>query len=283
MAGNMGSRSLLIFAILAAAIAVALAGIRTPGDRSDVALAGQDGDGAKPTARGAEDPEQIKAREATMRADNNKNLKQLSLGLLNYANLKKHLPGPAIRSKDGKPLLSWRVAILPYLDKKELYQAFHLDEPWDSEHNKKLLWQMPAVYRHPNDDPNSTNASYFMPVGKGTIGENPDGCPLADVRDGASKTIMIVSTKRSIPWTKPEDIEIDFDPSKRLPKFGGNMGGGVFSAAFVDGHVNGISEAIDERLLSALLTIAGGEDPDDIDLSNPEQPNNIRPKGEKQK
>jgi hypothetical protein len=32
------------------------------------------------------------------------------------------------REKDGKPLLSWRVAILPYIGHDELYRQFHLDE-----------------------------------------------------------------------------------------------------------------------------------------------------------
>ena len=45
--------------------------------------------------------------------------------------------------------MSWRVAILPYIDQHGLYKQFHLDEPWDSEHNKPLMAKMPAVYRSP--------------------------------------------------------------------------------------------------------------------------------------
>src|SRR5271155_415299 len=57
------------------------------------------------------------------------------------------LPAHAIYSKDGKtPLLSWRVAILPYIEHEALYQQFKLDEPWDSPHNKKLLDKMPKLY-----------------------------------------------------------------------------------------------------------------------------------------
>src|SRR5438034_3624647 len=39
------------------------------------------------------------------------------------------LPTAAIRNGD-KPLLSWRVAILPYLEEFRLYERFHLDESW---------------------------------------------------------------------------------------------------------------------------------------------------------
>src|SRR5438132_522263 len=42
-------------------------------------------------------------------------------------------------SKAGKPLLSWRVLILQYIEETPLYLQFKLDEPWDSEHNKKLI------------------------------------------------------------------------------------------------------------------------------------------------
>ena len=52
----------------------------------------------------------------------------------------------AIYSKDGKPLLSWRVMLLPGLERGKLYEQFHLDEPWDSPHNIKLLPKMPEEY-----------------------------------------------------------------------------------------------------------------------------------------
>lgn len=65
-----------------------------------------------------------------------------------YHDVNKTLP-PAVHSKDGKPLLSWRVLVLPYIEEDKLYREFHLDEPWDSPHNKKLLSRMPAVLRSP--------------------------------------------------------------------------------------------------------------------------------------
>ena len=41
--------------------------------------------------------------------------------------------------KDGRPLHSWRVLLLPYLDEEELYKQLRLDEPWDSPHNKAVF------------------------------------------------------------------------------------------------------------------------------------------------
>ena len=76
-------------------------------------------------------------------------MKQIVLAMWNYEDLKKHLPPVAIRDKNGKALLSWRVAILPQLEQGALYNEFHLDEPWDSEHNKALVAKMPAVLPRP--------------------------------------------------------------------------------------------------------------------------------------
>ena len=73
------------------------------------------------------------------------NLKQIGLAMHNYHDARGRLPAAYTVDKDGKPLLSWRVLILPYTEEAALYKEFHLDEPWDSEHNKNLIARMPAV------------------------------------------------------------------------------------------------------------------------------------------
>ena len=65
----------------------------------------------------------------------------------------------SIDSTDGKPLLSWRVLLLPELGYTGLFSLFHLDEPWDSPHNRKLIPFMPREYRicEEIDKPGYTN------------------------------------------------------------------------------------------------------------------------------
>ena len=90
------------------------------------------------------------AREAARRAQCTNNLKMLGLAMHNYlAAHNNTFPSPALPGKDGKPALSWRVALLPYLDQQSLYDRFHLDEPWDSPHNKALIKEMPARLQMP--------------------------------------------------------------------------------------------------------------------------------------
>jgi RNA polymerase sigma factor (sigma-70 family) len=95
------------------------------------------------------------------------NLKQLMIAMHNYEAAYGHLPGN-IRDKNGKALLSWRVAILPFIEQEALYRAFKFDEPWDSEHNLKLMAQMPPILRVGFEPKGSTHTYYQVFEGPGT-------------------------------------------------------------------------------------------------------------------
>ena len=90
------------------------------------------------------------AREAARRNMSMNNMKQIMLAMHNYHDANGNLP-PAFSTDDaGNALLSWRVLILPYLEEQALYDQFHLDESWNSEHNKTLISKMPEVYAEPS-------------------------------------------------------------------------------------------------------------------------------------
>jgi RNA polymerase sigma factor (sigma-70 family) len=108
--------------------------------------------------------------EARDRMLSGSNLKQIGIALHNYHNDYDTLPAPAIYGKNGKPLLSWRVTLLPYIEQDNLYQQFNLDEPWDSEHNKKLLAKMPKTYVPPGVKTKEPYLTYYQVfVGPGTV------------------------------------------------------------------------------------------------------------------
>ena len=159
------------------------------------------------------------AREAARRAQCTNNLKQFGLAMHNYHATYNTLPKPAITDKDGKPLLSWRVAILPFLEQQELYNKFKLDEPWDSPHNKALIKEMPTMYMcpsRPNGEPGMTTYCAF--VGPGALFEAGKATGFQDVTDGTSNTLMAVEAKDAVIWTKPDDLK--FDPAA-APSFYG--------------------------------------------------------------
>ncbi len=201
-------------------------------------------------------PAIAQAREAARRVQSMNNLKQIGLAMHVYADTHKSFPPAVIIGPDGKTPHSWRVAILPYIEQDALYRQYKLDEPWDSENNKKVLEQMPAVYRHPSDDRSGFSSSYFVLTGESTVFNGTKGAGFAEILDGISNTILAVEAKRDIPWTKPEDIP--YEPNQPLPELGGFTPQG-FNAGYCDGSVRYVAQAIDSAILRALITKADGE------------------------
>jgi hypothetical protein len=204
------------------------------------------------------------AREAARRAQVMNNFKQVVLAMHMYEATHGRLPAQAVCDGDGKPLLSWRVALLPYLEEGNLHEQFRLDEPWDSEHNLKLLERMPSVYADPSA-PAEQVARGLTTVqvlsGKGTPFAAPGrGLRAGGISDGMSRTIAIVEATpdKAVPWTKPEDIE--FNPDQPLAGVGNpQRPGGMFVGGMLDGSVRMIAPDLDPDVFKALVTPNGGE------------------------
>lgn len=145
----------------------------------------------------------------------NVQLGDIGLALHFYENDHGSLPPAASRDENGKPLLSWRVLILPHFndrpDLKKLYDQFHLDEPWDSDHNRTLVAAMPDIYRCPAD-PGSNDAftHYAAITGPGTVFDNRSGKTRKSEDPDLLSTILIgeVTSAEKITWTEPRDISI---------------------------------------------------------------------------
>jgi uncharacterized protein (TIGR03067 family)/prepilin-type processing-associated H-X9-DG protein len=205
------------------------------------------------------------AASAAARAQSQNNLKQLALAMHNYHDVYKGLPTDAIYSKDGKPLLSWRVAVLPFVEQAELYQQFKLDEPWDSPNNKKLLEMMPALYAPVNDVKTPPHSTYYQVfTGPGTVFEGNKKLRFQDVTDGTSNTIMIVEAGEAVPWTKPQDLP--YSPKKDLPKLGGLFAEG-FNVAMCDGSVRWLPRRFNRAAVRLAITRSDGQplDPNMLD------------------
>jgi hypothetical protein len=201
-----------------------------------------------------------RVRAAASRSQTQNNLKQIALAMHNYADtMGGRLPAQAIYDKNGKPLLSWRVLILPYIEQQNLYNQFRLNEAWDSDHNKKLLAMMPRTYATPQDEKTvKEHITYYQGfVGPGAFFEGKKGLRMpADFTDGTSNTIMIVEASKAVPWTKPEDIP--FDADKPLPKLG-LPGAPGFSAAICDGSVRLFTPKTTQRTLRLAITRNDGQ------------------------
>ncbi len=198
------------------------------------------------------------AREAARRMQSVNNLKQIALAMHNYHDTYKKFPPPANFNAAGKPLLSWRVHILPFIDQQQLYKQFHLDEPWDSPNNKPLIDQMPPIYRNPSSPAPANRAAYLVPIGTGSIFANPKGTSIRQITDGTSNTIMVVEVdpNSSVIWTKPRDLA--YNPQRPLQGLGKAHPGG-FNVALADGSVRFISNNVDPRVFLQMLNMADGQ------------------------
>jgi RNA polymerase sigma factor (sigma-70 family) len=144
------------------------------------------------------------------RSDGSWNLRQIGIALRQYNEEMKSLPAHALYSKDGKtPLLSWRVAILPYIGQNALYQEFKLDEPWDSPHNKKLIAKMPPIYEPAGPDQREEGLTYWQVfTGADTVFNGKKKMAIADIKDGPANTILVIEGKKPVTWTKPADLTL---------------------------------------------------------------------------
>jgi hypothetical protein len=147
-------------------------------------------------------------------------LKQIALAMHNFAAANNDKLVQDIVDKDGKPLLSWRVHLLPFIEQDSLYKEFRLQEPWDSPTNIKLMEKMPKILESPRAKAKKGYTVYQGFEGNGAFFKSQFS--IGNIPDGTSNTILCVEATNAVPWTKPGSIP--FDPKKDLPKFGKAFG-----------------------------------------------------------
>ncbi len=203
------------------------------------------------------------ARASALRMRNQLNLKLIGLAALNFEGANQCFPED-VRDKDGKPLLSWRVQILPYLEQANLADQFKLDQPWDVEANAKAAKALVKPFMSPNAEdqpalPGAWGWTHYVGIsGPGTVFDPAvPRMKIAAITDGLSNTIMAVETPDPVPWAKPGDLVID--PDKPLPKFM-TPGSKPFNVLMCDGFVRSVDpNKVSEKTLRGAFTRAGGE------------------------
>jgi hypothetical protein len=221
------------------------------------------------------------------------NLKQICLALQNYEARNGTLPPAYIVGPDGKPWHSWRVLILPYLDRRDLFDAYKFDEPWNGPNNIKLAPCMPSVFHCPSDSDANTRCitSYVAVVGPDTLWPERGSVSTNNMPDGACMTILIVEKANSgINWMEPRDLpfeQVSKDNPSTCPDLfapHGRKGGvhyewaGWSMVAFADSHIAVMSSDYLSENLKAMLTRNGGEAVDpDRDYGPAFDPNYIKP------
>jgi len=184
-------------------------------------------------------------------------LTQFALAMQNYEGSYLHFPAPAVVGKKGEPLLSWRVTVLPYVGATPLYYQFKLDEPWDSEHNAKVLKDnpMPPAFALPGvTKPGDKETHFRVFVGGGAVFEPLKPTKLAAFSGDMSHTVLVATAAMAVPWTKPDELVYD-------PKASGAdlmklllLAGDGCTVGMCDGTTRFVPGGIDEATLKYLIT-----------------------------
>ncbi|TWT59099.1 hypothetical protein KOR42_24880 [Thalassoglobus neptunius] len=185
-------------------------------------------------------------------------LKQIGLAMHTFYDKYGSFPPSASYNDAGQPLLSWRVHLLPFLDQQELYEQFHLDEPWDSEHNSQLINQIPDVFQPESLALSlSGRTTFCVPVGESTIFNGKTGVTFPEITDGTSNTVMVVNVPNSeaVVWTQPTDLKVDVE-DLHAAIFGNRDSA---RALFGDGSARVLPAKLDNEALRAYFTRNGRE------------------------
>jgi prepilin-type processing-associated H-X9-DG protein len=202
-------------------------------------------------------------RVTTLRAHCMNNMKQIAIALHEYERVEGHLPPAYVADSQGRPMHSWRVLILPYLEQAALYNAYNFSQPWDGPDNTRLIAQMPGVFRCPHQSRRRGSTSYVVVPGPDTAFAPRRAIRLGDITDRKSATVLVVEIPDStIPWTRPDDLDVAAMEPVIAEGPGRHIGSahpGGANAAFADGSVHFLRSSIPPKALRALLTIRGGE------------------------
>jgi hypothetical protein len=172
-------------------------------------------------------------RDAAARATTQNQLRILGQAMRNYAGTYGRLPDPESNALWGGPKkrLSWRVAVVPFLDSSPLYSRFNSTEDWDGPTNIKLLYEMPIPFYTPYGPEKQSKTNYQVFTGPNTLF---DGEPrnLAKITRGAPNTFLIVEATHPVEWTRPADLAFD---GNTIPDLGAGPDG--FTVCMADGNV----------------------------------------------
>jgi prepilin-type processing-associated H-X9-DG protein len=199
-----------------------------------------------------------------------KNLRQIALALHLYHEKYACFPPAFIANENARPIHSWRVLILPFLDRQDLYDQYRFDEPWDGPHNSTLASEVVKEFTCPSDNSRGATpmTNYVAVVGPGTAWPGEKPAKIDDFADGTANTLLVVEVANSgIHWIEPRDVQF----STMVPAIYSKSGLGISSAhkggataVFADGHVWFLSEKLPSETLKAILTRAGGEPAEDL-------------------
>ena len=218
--------------------------------------------GEAQASKGKPTPSSPNFETEKVRNDRLKQLREIGMAGLNFQSAFKRYPvpkQPQLFDAEGRPHLSWRVHLLPFIDQKPLYDLFKFDEPWDSPHNILLLDKMPEIYRDPLAPRKSNKTRIVRFTGPGTpFMETGAGPTYSDFTDHSSETIILIcaGSDKAVPWTKPYDLP--FDQNAPLQSVG-KLDSPLIHCVLGNNNAVSLDATISPEIFKAIVSSNGGE------------------------
>src|SRR5262249_40309135 len=157
----------------------------------------------------------------------------IGIALHNYHQAYGTFPPAVGRDQNGNPL-SWRVALLPFLEAEDVYNAWNFHEPWDGPNNRLLWTRMPKSYEMPGRKGAGTKTYYQVFAGPGALFDPNGPVRITDVTDGTSNTIMVAEGAGPVVWCEPSDIPFQASPNGYDPQQVGGWFGKYVNVTMAD-------------------------------------------------
>lgn len=211
----------------------------------------------------------VPPRETIMRINCYTRLNAIAHALHDYHSGYDCFPPAYVVDENGRPMHSWRVLLLPYLDHKDLYDQYDFNEPWNGPSNSELLRVRLPCFNCPKDhEESSPTTNYLAVVGPGTAwpGEESGKLPVPPDfvlhKDDMpiAVTIHVVEVADSgIHWMEPRDLHLGQISLAVNPPTGQGISGHRWGAhvLLLDGTIKFLSDDIPPAVLNAALRIDG--------------------------
>ena len=185
------------------------------------------------------------------------------MAVANYHETYGCFPPAYVADRDGRPLHSWRVLILPFLGQQTLYDSYNFGEPWDGPSNRKLADRVGGIYLRSGLESDQVRTTSFVAVvGPETAWPGAGVRTHADIGDGSHETLMVVEVSDGqFLWMEPRDLQFERMSFRINDGSGRGLGSRLGGARVVsaDGTVRTLPDEFDPRTLRTMLTANGGE------------------------
>ncbi|MGE3313544.1 MAG: DUF1559 domain-containing protein [Planctomycetaceae bacterium] len=188
-------------------------------------------------------------------------IRNTGLALEEYHATYNSFPPAFIADANGKPMHSWRVLILPYLDQAALYKRYRFDEPWDGPNNSQLRDDLSFFKEFECPETAGQmpgHTSFLVVVGPETVFPGSTSTRYEDITDGATTLLLVEVENSGIHWMEPRDLHFEQVIAEKSVVSSKHEFPNVAFVGFR--AIPASPELLKPAQLQKLLTIRGGEE-----------------------